>query len=387
MVKYIFKEGFVQRTKQINWGPVIFLVTYQLALIALLPFYFYYNTPALGTIIATVVLLYATGLSITGGYHRFYAHRTYKTNPFIESILLFLGAMAAQGSALRWSFDHRIHHAHVDTDEDPYNINKGFWYAHCLWIWEKPRTIESKTVSDLLKNKLVMFQHNYYKFWMIGTNALAVVFFGWLFNDYLGAFALVLGLRMFALHHFTWFINSLAHMWGEKPFCQEQTAVDNYFLSLLTFGEGYHNYHHTFANDYRNGVRWFHFDPTKWLIWTLSKLGLVHGLKRMDPVTIEKRIVIESKVVMLEQIKKTCTTKKEELEKAVHEMADQIVAKIAQFNKLKEEYLQKKQEQSGRDLVKQLKVEIKNLKRSLRQDWNDWIALSKNIMRLEPAVA
>ena len=228
-----------------------------------------------------------------------------------------------------------------------------------------------------------MFQHNYYKVLMIGSNALVVVLFGWLFNDFLGAFALICWLRMFALHHFTWFINSLAHMWGDKPFCVELSAVDNYFLSMLTFGEGYHNYHHTFTNDYRNGIRWFHFDPTKWLIWTLHKLGLAHSLKRMDSVTIEKRIVIETKVVLLEQIKKTCSEKKAELEKAVHEMADQIVAKIAQFNKLKQEYLNYKQKQMGRDIIKQLRYEIKHLKRSLRQDWRQWVDLSKDIMRLE----
>lgn len=377
----------MQKPVQINWGPVIFLVTYQAILLALLPFYFYYNTPALGTVITTVVLLYVTGLSITGGYHRHYSHRTYKAHPAVEALLLFFGAMAAQGSALRWSFDHRIHHAYVDTDEDPYNINKGFWYAHCLWIWEKPRKIEQKTVSDLFRNKMVMFQHNNYKALMLGSNALVVILFGWLFNDMLGAFVLVCWLRMFLLHHFTWFINSLAHMWGEKPFSQEQTAVDNYFLSILTFGEGYHNYHHTFANDYRNGVRWFHFDPTKWMIWTLHKLGLAHGLKQMDSVTIEKRIVIEGKEILLDKIKNTCNAKKEELEKSVNEMSEQIVSKIAAFNKLKQEYLQKKQEQTGRDLVKQLRSEIKDLKRSLRNDWRMWVSLSKDIMRLEPIPA
>lgn len=232
-----------------------------------------------------------------------------------------------------------------------------------------------------------MFQHNYYKPLMLGSNALVVLLFGWLFNDFLGAFVLVCWLRMFLLHHFTWFINSLAHMWGEKPFSQEQTAVDNYFLSLLTFGEGYHNYHHTFANDYRNGIRWFHFDPTKWMIWTLEKLGLAHGLKRMDSVTIEKRIVIESKEILLDKIKNTCNVKKEELEQSVHEMADQIVAKIAQFNKLKEEYLQKKHERTCRDLVKQLRHEIRALKRSLRNDWRQWVNLSKDIMRLEAVPA
>ena len=96
--------------------------------------------------------------------------------------------MAAQGSALRWSFDHRIHHAHVDTDEDPYSINKGFWYAHCLWILEKPRTIDPKVVPDLMNNKFVMFQHRYYRFLLFGSNAIAWLFTGWLFNESSGSF-------------------------------------------------------------------------------------------------------------------------------------------------------------------------------------------------------
>jgi stearoyl-CoA desaturase (delta-9 desaturase) len=292
--------------------------------------------------------------------------------------------MATQGSALRWSFDHRIHHAHVDTEEDPYSIKKGFLFAHCLWLVQKPREIEERTVSDLLKNKLVLFQHRYYKTLMIATNALVVLFFGWLLNDYLGSFMLVLGLRMFLLHHFTWFINSLAHTWGDKPFSQELSAVDNYFLSMLTFGEGYHNYHHTFANDYRNGIRWFHFDPTKWLIWTLHKLGLAYNLKRMDAATIEKRMVIEHKNILLDQITQVCYVKKEELETVIQEMSDRIVAKIAQFNALKEKYLLTKKETPSRDILKELHQELKQLKKSLRNDWRLWLQLSSNIMSLKP---
>ncbi|MEI8125510.1 MAG: acyl-CoA desaturase [Parachlamydiaceae bacterium] len=374
----------MENAKKINWGPVTFLVVYQLLLLVSLPFYFYYNGLPTGIAITSFILLYLTGLSITGGYHRYYAHRSYRTNNAVETILLFFGAMSAQASSLRWSFDHRNHHAHVDTDEDPYSIKKGFWYAHCMWILEKPKKVENRIVSDLLKNKLVMFQHNYYKPLMIGSNALVVLLFGWLFNDFLGALLIICGLRMFLLHHFTWFINSLAHKWGDKPFCQEMSAVDNYFLSLLTFGEGYHNYHHTFANDYRNGVRWFHYDPTKWMIWTLNKLGLATGLKRVDPVTIQKRIVVESKNMLLERIKNTCSSKKDDLEKLVQETSEQIMEKIAQINNLKQQYVKEMRDLPD-DLIKEMRKELKLLKKSLKQDWHLWVNLSKDIMRLETA--
>lgn len=370
-----------------NWGPSIFLITYQILLLITLPFYFYYNTPSLGIAIVSVVLLYLTGIAITGGYHRYFAHRTYKTNPFVEAILVFFGTMSCQGSVLRWSYDHRLHHAHVDTDNDPYSINKGFWYAHCLWILEKPRAIEPKIVSDLLKNKLLVFQHKYYPYLMVLTNAIAFVAVGFIFQDWWGAFFLALWLRLFALHHFTWFINSLAHTWGDKPFSQEQSAVNNYVISLLTFGEGYHNYHHTFANDYRNGIRWYHFDPTKWVIWALSKLGLAHSLKSMDAVTIKKRMVIEHKNLLLEQLAKFWSDKQIELEKQVLEVSERILQEIAEFNQLKEMYREYKSNNAGKDALNQIHVRIKELKKSLREDWKNWSELSHSIMNQKPLTA
>jgi stearoyl-CoA desaturase (Delta-9 desaturase) len=367
-----FKNGF-------NWGPALFLIVYQIVLLAALPVYFYFATPSISLFVITFVLLYITGLSITGGYHRFYSHRTFKTNRLMEWVLLFFGSMAGQGSALRWSFDHRNHHAHVDTDEDPYSIKKGFWYAHFLWILEKPSKIESKTVSDLLNNRLVVLQDRYYALFFLGTNILAFLTVGWLLNDYLGALVLAVGLRLFLLHHFTWFINSLAHTWGDKPFSQEHSAVNNYIISLLTFGEGYHNYHHTFANDYRNGIYWYQFDPTKWLIWILSKCGLVKNLRRMDKFTIKKRLVIEHKQLLIDRLKQSWADKCNEWEPIVNELSDKLVAKISDFSQLKNRYYELKA-QCSETTLQDLKREMKELKKSLRHDWKQWSRLSRAIL-------
>lgn len=370
----------LESKKEYNWGPSIFLITYQIIFLATLPIYLYYNTPSWGLITASIVLLYLTGLSITAGYHRYYAHRAYRTNKWIEGILLFFGAMAGQSSVLRWAFDHRLHHAYVDTDNDPYSIKKGFWYAHFWWILDKPKPIDPKVVPDLLKNKMVAFQHEHIGKLMLLTNALAFVCVGALLNDYLGAFVIALWARLFSLHHFTWFINSLAHTWGDKPFSQEQSAVNNYVISMLTFGEGYHNYHHTFANDYRNGIRWYHFDPTKWLIWTLNKLGLAHDLKQMSAHAIKKKMVLEHKNLLIEQIKAYWNTKTDDLEKQVNEISDRIVTKIAEFNQLKEQYYRLKREHKKGDMIKSLRLEIKAMKKSLREDWKQWTALSEHIL-------
>lgn len=374
----------MNETFKFNWGPALFLIIYQAALLLTLPFYFYYGHITGMMIAVSIILLYLTGLSITAGYHRYYAHKTYKTNRIVEFFLLFFGTMSCQGSALRWGYDHRLHHAHVDTDQDPYSIKKGFWFAHCLWILRKPKKIDPKIVPDLERNPLVKFQHTYYPYLMVLTNFLVFLAVGWLLNDYWGAFFLATFTRIFCLHHFTWFINSLAHTWGDKPFCQEQSAVDNYIISLLTFGEGYHNYHHTYANDYRNGIKWFHFDPTKWLIWTLNKLGLAESLKRMDPATIKKRMVIERKNLLLEQLQELWHIKKDEVEQRVMELSDRLVAKISEFNQLKEKYYQLKRDYNQHDVIANLKQEIRDLKKSIKEDWRLWKELSRSIMNMEP---
>ncbi len=358
--------------KPIDWGMASFLISYQLFLLISLPFYFYFATTSLAMFGIGALLLYTAGLSVTAGYHRYFSHRTYKTRPIVESVLLFFGALALQGSALKWSHDHRLHHAHVDTDEDPYSINKGFWYAHFLWMLEKAKPIEPKLVSDLMQNPRVMFQHRFILPLMFGSNALVWLLVGWLMNDYLGSFFIAVALRIFVLHHFTWFINSLAHTWGDRPFCQEQTAVNNYALCFLTFGEGYHNYHHVFAKDYRNGVRWFHFDPTKWLIWTLSRFGLIKDLRRMDKLTIKKRLVLERKALLLEKIEKLPHVKQQQLVDQVESASSKMLDKLVSFNNLYKELRTVKQPA----LIKEFKL----IQASLKEDWKNWKQLSRGIL-------
>ncbi len=332
-------------------------------------------------IVTSALLMYLTGICVTAGYHRLYSHTTYKLNPIIEGILLFFATMATQGSALRWSYDHRCHHAFIDSDRDPYNIKKGFWYAHFLWLFEKPKKIEDRVVSDLLKKPLLRFQHRFYAPLMVITNVLVTLFFGWVFNDYLGSFLFIWLVRTFFLHHFTWFINSLAHTWGARHFCQELSAADNYIISLVTFGEGYHNYHHTFAYDYRNGIRWYHFDPTKWLIWTLHKLGLASQLKKIPSYLIEEKLLLERKELYLEKIRSSLTLQKEDWEEKINSLVDTVLAKLKQSKELRERYYLLKKE-GRKNCMNALKVQIKELNRSLRQEYRVWIALTRHVSTL-----
>lgn len=369
-----------QPTKKVNWPAAITLILYQFLLVLILPFYFYFYTPSLTMVLATVVLFFLTGISITGGYHRLYAHRAYRVRPLVETVILFFGSMAGQGSALRWSFDHRLHHAHVDTDDDPYSIKKGFWYAHFLWLLDPSKPIDQKVVPDLMKNRFVMFQHKNIGLCMVLANVVVFISLGYFLNDFIGACILAVWTRLFALHHFTWFINSLAHTWGDKPFSQEQSAVNNYILCFLTFGEGYHNFHHTFSNDYRNGVRWYHFDPTKWTIWVLHKCGLAYDLKRINTYTIRRKMVIEHRKLLLEKVTTYWQAKKEDLEQRVNNLSEALTAKLAQITQLRDRYYQFKQANYGKEALNAIKKEIKQLKKSLHTDWKEWTLLSKDII-------
>lgn len=366
-----------------NWGPGLFILGYHALLLVALPLYFLHFTPSWGIIAISAILVFVSGISVTAGYHRLYSHTTYKINPIIEWILLFFATMATQGSALRWSYDHRYHHAFVDTDKDPYSISKGFWYAHFLWLFEKPHEIEPKVVSDLMKKPILRFQHRFYPILMLVTNVIAALVVGWCFNDYLGAFLFAWVVRLFFLHHFTWFINSLAHTWGARTFCKELSAVDNYLISLFTFGEGYHNYHHTFAYDYRNGIRWYHFDPTKWLIWSLSKLGLAYNLKKNQRYFIEEKIYLGQKELLLEKVHSCFHDYKEIWEDKVTKLTESVVEKLRKARQLSELYKKlKEKKEGGAEYLRDLQRQLKEVKKSLKKEYRYWMLLSREIMVL-----
>lgn len=371
-------------TKNIYWPIFLFIVTYQVAVIAGLPFYFYYTPPSWPMVLVAIGAFLLTGLSITAGYHRLFSHRAYKTNKVIEIPLIFMGTMAGQGSVLRWANDHRLHHKHVDTDQDPYSIKKGFWHAHILWLFEKPEPIITGLVADLGKDKLIVLQDKYYGFLFFLTNALVSWAVGWWLNDFIGAFFLVWWVRLFVVHHCTWFINSLAHTWGSKSYYKELSAVDNYIISLLTFGEGYHNYHHYFASDYRNGIKWYHFDPTKWLIWTLSRIGMAGKLKRFDEFRIKKQILKNDKNLLTDRLVQLSYVKKEDLERKIKDTFESISEKMTEVRRLKEKYLEFKESNKPGKMLEELKSEINRIQEKLAQDIKTWQMLFNGIMKLKP---
>ena len=273
--------------RKIDWTNTLFLVFAHLAALAgvlWLVLNWHWQTAVLG-----VAWFACCGFAITGGYHRLFAHPTYEANGLLRCFFLLFGAASVQNSALKWSYDHRKHHAKVDTDEDPYNITRGFWWAHVGWVlFEDKSPVDESKVKDLAANPAVLFQHRFYIPLAILVGALVpgLIALGW--GDAIGAILVVGFLRLVVQWHATFSVNSFAHWVGSQPYSTKNTARDSWITAIITLGEGYHNFHHRFQSDYRNGVRWYHLDPTKWLVWGFSKLGITRGLRRTSRQTIEQ---------------------------------------------------------------------------------------------------
>lgn len=270
---------------RVNWVTSSFLIG--TALIALVGAPWYIWKYGLDWFQIAMFLFYVTttAMGITLGYHRLFSHISFKASWPVKLWNLIFGACAFENSCLDWCSDHRRHHKHVDHDDDPYDISKGFFYAHIGWLLFKLKPEPPlDNVKDLMKDPLVMWQHKY-------VNLIAVVFglvlpsvLGYLWNGYEGALGgfLIAGVtRIVVVQHSTFFINSLCHTVGRQPYSTDHSARDSEIMAFLTFGEGYHNYHHEFQHDYRNGVKPWQWDPTKWSIWLLSKVGLTSDLRRV----------------------------------------------------------------------------------------------------------
>lgn len=283
-------DGFIPMQRTNRWNGIIFLASINLITFLILPFYIYYFKVHASEIALFLFYVLATSFSITMGYHRFFAHSTFKAGRVIEFLLLFFGAATFEGSALKWASFHRRHHQYTDTDRDPHNIKKGFFFAHMGWIVFWKHAPDYDNVKDLQKNGLVMHQHRYYQLWALTAGVVLPLLIGALTGHILGALLWSVVVRMTFVFHSAFFINSFAHTFGSRPYDSGSSAKDNWIGALLTNGEGYHNFHHRFPQDYRNGIRWYHWDPTKWAIWGLSRFGMAWDLRRTPALSIRKII-------------------------------------------------------------------------------------------------
>ncbi len=277
---------------RVNWTTSSFLIGTLFVTVIGVPLYVWHFGIDWFQIALFFAMFVATGLSITLGYHRLYSHLAFQAHWSVRVFTLLFGAAAFENSVLLWCTEHRAHHKHVDHEEDPYAISKGFFYAHMGWLMFKLMPEPSyENVNDLKRDKLVMWQHRYVHLIAFTISFVLPTVLGFLWNGWIGgmgAFLIAGVMRVVAVQHCTFCINSLCHYLGGRPYSERCSARDSWLMALVTFGEGYHNYHHEFQHDYRNGVKPWHWDPTKWVIWALSKLGLAKNLRRVAREKIAK---------------------------------------------------------------------------------------------------
>ncbi len=368
-----------ERSTKIDWTPTLFLTLTPVAAFGLTALYFATETFSWWMVTLFISFYTATAMSITGGYHRLFSHKSYEANFIIRLLYALFGAAAFQNSILKWATDHRIHHRFVDTDNDPYSINKGFWYAHIGWMIRKEdRHPHYKSYQrDLLQDKVVMWQHKYYLPISIFMAFLLPGILGWaLAGSFLGGFAIGGCLRLVAVHHGTFLINSLSHWWGAQTYTDQNTARDNILTAVLTFGEGYHNFHHLFANDYRNGIRWYHWDPTKWLIQFKAKLGLVYNLRKTpeDQILAAKLMMDEKRVEQRYLAKAASLEYREKFKQTLEEIRARLLVAQKRIQELKAEYRRIKAEKTEnyRRRLEEIKLEWRQAKEEWMIAYREW---------------
>ncbi len=328
--------------RKIMWGNLLFFISTTFFGVFGAAFYLIHFGLSLSEILLFVFYVFATIFSITVGYHRLFSHVSFKAETIIRFLTLFFGAASFEQSALIWCSQHRKHHRYVDTDLDPYNIKKGFFYAHFGWMAFWQHADEFDNVLDLQKSRMIMSQHRHYALWAVASGIILPVIIGALMGGLVGAvgaFLIAFCARVTVVYHITWCINSFAHTFGKATYDIDSTAKDNWFAALLTNGEGYHNYHHRFPGDYRNGVRWYDWDPSKWIINLLWRMGLARDLIRVSKFRIyAARINAEKQRLERLAVKKSSEPERVYVQDLIHAQYERLRQTLHDWEVSTQEY-------------------------------------------------
>ena len=258
---------------RMNWPTVIALALFHIGAIAALFMFSWRN------LIAAVFLYWvATGLGISMGYHRLHTHRSYRIPLWIDYCFAVCGALTLEGGPIFWVATHRIHHQKSDQLGDPHSPRDGAFWSHMGWLLfgeskHSDTHAMGKYAPDLAKHKFYIWLNNYHWVPMVILGALLYA---------IGGFSMVLWgvcLRVVAGLHATWLVNSATHMWGSRRFSTKDDSRNNWWVALLTFGEGWHNNHHAHPTSARHGLAWYEFDPSWILITVLKRVGVIHSVK------------------------------------------------------------------------------------------------------------
>jgi stearoyl-CoA desaturase (delta-9 desaturase) len=352
-----------QELPEKNWTNIIFLALTPIIGIAGTALYtwrcgFEWWMPAL------MIGMYGlVGMAVCAGYHRYFSHKSYECSPAVRIFYAIFGAMALQDSILAWSSGHREHHKHIDSDWDPYNIQRGFWWAHIIWIFYK-RPSHFENVRDLNRDPIVRWQHRWCQsVGLLGGLALPTLI-GAFFGSPLAGLLWGGFLRIVVIHHTTFFVNSLAHHMGTQDYDDTTSARDNWLVAFMTLGEGYHSFHHKFPTDFRNGVRWQHWDPAKWFIWILKTVRLADKLRSTpEPLIVQTRLLIALKHMEL-RIDRVPSNYREEIQARINAVRDRLEEAMVHW---RQHLLERKQGLS--DSWRETRQKALTLQREARREW------------------
>jgi len=276
--------GPVWARSGVNWKNVAILTTFHLAAVAA---FFTFSWQNFAVLIIGNWMVGSLGVGL--GYHRLLTHRSFQTPKWLEYTLTILGTMSVQDPPEKWVATHRIHHRFTETENDPHSTRPGFWWAQAGWLirgtaQDHDDDTLDKYVPDLMRDKghrLIS------RSWYVPLVASAVALFlagGWSMVVW-GVF-----LRVVVGWHTTWFVNSLAHMYGKRPFETADDSTNNWMVALLTFGEGWHNNHHAYPSSARHGLKWYQYDMNWMTLQIFRRLGLAYGIKLARPAADTGRI-------------------------------------------------------------------------------------------------
>jgi stearoyl-CoA desaturase (Delta-9 desaturase) len=353
----------------LDWGNISLLALVHVVAVGGMAIYLPTHGLSWAALGIGAVLTVATIFSISAGYHRLFSHRAYEAHPLLRFLLLVFGAGAFQNTALAWAADHRRHHGRTDSDLDPYDARRGFWYAHVGWVLRKPDPkIEAVPVRDLERDPLVVWQDRYYVPIGIVVGLGLPVLLGFAFGDPWGGFIVGGAVRLFIVYHATFSINSFAHLFGAQPYSDRNSSRDNVVTAFITMGEGYHNFHHTFPADYRNGAGRFQFDPTKWALRVLASLGMARNLRRTP-----QSAIVRARLRMDERRLASCAVPPS-IQQRLQQLRAAIDQAIARWHSLAAQYEVRRTEAThqARDALARLRAEIRAATRDLQQAYSRW---------------
>lgn len=249
----------------IRWHVVAYMAVLHLLALGSL---WFFSVPNL---IVFLILYVKSAMGVTLGLHRMATHKSFKTYKWFERLLVTGGALAAQGGPIEWVGLHRHHHLHSDKMSDHHDSRRGFWWAHMGWMFCSVPAMKyiPELTKDLQRDPYYVFLESNFLWLQVPIGLILWV---------IGGPSMVLWgipLRLVAVYHATWLVNSVSHMWGERKNVTDDYSTNNAFVALLTFGEGFHNNHHFKQARARHGLRWHQFDPTWLTIRLYEKLGLV----------------------------------------------------------------------------------------------------------------